>query len=304
MSQLEMMWETQKRFTENFIKSTATPEEKTAYVKEMALHIIAEIDELLGATGEWKKFRYRGANVNVDGILEECVDIWKFLLNVLIVYGISPWAFVDRFVDKSELVEERYHWEEFLRTASEYEKVVAVDLDGVLAKYPENWVAYVNRNLGTTYCLEDYELGTGLPIPRDKYYELKHTFREQGFESLYVAPFEDASDFLTRLKDKDYKIVILSARPYRTYKRIQTDTIRWMKVHNLPYDAFLWDDRKHLVILKYVPKLSFMVEDDPRIAYEVARLGYRVYLRDRPYNGGFEHPGVIRVKSLSEIEVR
>jgi len=304
MDRLNDIWEIQRRFNENFISSSASIDAKVAYTKEMLLHIVAEIDELLNSTGKWKNFRFSKEKPTISGIVEEAVDIWKFLLNILIVFDVKPGEFFEEFKRKSIVVEERYKWEKLLRDIKPTDKVAALDLDGVLARYPENWIEFVNRELGTNYTIKDFEFCEApLPqIPRQKYYELKHKFREEGWESLHVWVFEDAPVFTRKLKEMGYKIVILSARPYKKYKRIQADTIQWMKRFHISYDAFLWDNEKHMRILEEVPNLSFMVEDDLKIANEVGALGYKVFLRDRPYNRGRIHsPNVIRVRNLLEI---
>jgi len=305
MDRLAEMWEIQRRFNNNFIDpKNAYIDEKVAYVKEMLLHLVAEMDELLAATGRWKKHRFVNASPTMSGILEEGIDMLKFLINIFITFGITADEVYEEFKRKSLVVEERFKWEQTLHNLKPTDKVAAIDLDGVLARYPENWIAYLNENLGTQYTLQDVEF-TEVPfpeIPRSKYFELKHKFRDEGFESLYVEPFEDAATFTEALKELGYKIVILSARPYQKYKRIQSDTIMWMKKHGIKYDAFIWDEKKHLRILSEVPQVEFIVEDDPRVALEVAACGYTCFLRDRPYNRNTtQSPNIIRVRTLSEI---
>jgi len=334
VDRLNKIWEIQERFTRNFIDpDKATVEEKIAYTKEILLHLVAEIDELLAATGKWKKHRLTNAVPTMSGILEEGVDMLKFLINIFITFGIKPAEVYEEFKRKSLVVEERFKWEQVLYNLTPKDKVAAVDLDGVLAKerfkweqvlynltpkdkvaavdldgvlakYPENWIAYLNKHLGTSYKLEDMKF-TNVPfpeIPRSKYFELKHKFRDEGYESLYVVPFEDAAEFTNALKDMGYKIIILSARPYYKYKRMQADTIMWMKKHGIRYDAFIWDEKKHLRIMKEFPFIQFIVEDNPSVALEVAACGYTCFLRDRPYNRDIPYsPNIIRVRTLSDI---
>jgi len=304
MDKLYEMWERQRRFTENFIPPWALQIEKIQYTKEMLLALVAEIDELLKATGKWKMHRESPSRFSRSGLIEEAVDIFKYLLNILVVFDIKPEEFVEEFERKSLVVEERYKWEQGLTAIKASKlKAAAVDLDGVLARYPENWISYLNQKLCTQYTLEDYDFELPFPeIPRHQYYELKHEFRDKGFESASVLPFEDAAEFTKELHKRGYKIIILSARPYERYKRIQSDTILWMRNHNIEYDAFLWSSKKHIKIIEEIPHLSFMVEDDPRIANQVASMGYICFLRERPYNR--EYPtldGVIRVRNLMEI---
>ena len=173
----------------------------------------------------------------------------------------------------------------------------------MLAKYPENWIEFINRELDAEYTLDDFIFGAiQFPdIPRKAYYELKHRFRDLGKESRYVQVFPDAWNFTNTMRERGYKIIILSARPYQKYKRMQSDTVSWMHGFGLAYDAFIWDTEKHTRILSTVPGMEFMVEDSLDIANQVAALGYQVFLRDRPYNQGETHEKVSRVSGLEEI---
>jgi len=307
---LERIFERQRMFSKEFINPETTSEDdKISYVKEMLLHILSEGDELLKATGKWKKFRFISDETKISGIEEEAIDIFKFVLNILYAYNrLNADSFEETFNRKSLVVEERFKWEKKLQTLTPNDKVCALDLDGVLAKYPENWINFLNQKRGLTapipIRLEDFQfISAPLPeIPRRKYYEWKHEFREQGFESLYVDPMEEASEFTKKVKDLGYNIIILSARPYKEYKRIMPDTIEWLRKHNILYDAVYWDSEKHVRILRDVPFLTFIVEDNPNIANEVASLGYSVYLLSRPYNkDSYISENIVRINNLLEI---
>lgn len=304
MDELAEMFKQQSAFQRNFFQPEGADDEaRTDYTKEMVLNIIEELDELLKATGNWKEHRYEPSQPRKSGIQEECVDVFKYLVNIMLAYGITPSSFMKAFDSKSLVVEERYAWEKTLSSLKLKDKVAAVDLDGVLAAYPENWLAYLSKLLGTAYTLDDFSfIEAPLPsIPRNVYMRLKHEYRESGHETLYVDVVSGAASFTNALRLRGYKVIILSARPYKKYKRMLADTILWLRKHRIHYDAVLWDQHKHVRIIEQFPQLSFMVEDNPRIASQVASLGYRCYLLNRPYNQGVSHPNISRVSKLDEI---
>jgi len=303
---LSEIFSRQEKFTANFIHPrVAGVGTKRAYSKQMVLGMLSELDELLRATGNWKGHRYGAISELPRGVLEECVDIFKYLLNILLTYGYGSDDLFAGFHEKSLVVEERFRWEKNLEALGSLDNVVAVDLDGVLAAYPENWIEFLNEfgKLPAILSLEDFSFSSvPLPsIPRHEYMKLKHRFREEGYESAKVEPTESASLFTNNLRLNGFKVVILSARPCHKYKRIMTDTIMWLQEHDFHYDAVLWDAEKHIRIIEQFPTLRFMVEDHPRIALEVASLGYKVYLVDRPYNQDVKHPNISRVSSLMDI---
>jgi hypothetical protein len=209
-------------------------------------------------------------------------------------------------MEKSMVVEERFAWEKALASFNDMDKVAAIDLDGVLAAYPEGWLDYLNKELkpNVPFTMVDFNF-TDAPLPgidRRTYMALKHDYREAGRESIDVKAFHGVDLFTKALKDLGYKIVILSARPFRLYKRMMGDTICWLKKNKVLYDAILWDQEKHIRIIEQLPFLKFMVEDNPKVAFEVASLGYQVYLIDRPYNK-FDNSRqkITRVSDLMDI---
>jgi hypothetical protein len=299
------MWERQVRFNRKFIK----PEEvdkRIPHAKDMVLSMFTEQTELLEQIGDWRKFRFNKPQPSKAGILEEGVDIFKFLIDTMDTFGITPEEFVDYFKQKSYVVEQRYMWEQHLEAWQKDPtvKVVAVDLDGVLADYPVNWIGFVNKELGTAYTTADFS-GTvpgGLPLAQSDYIVLKNKFRENGLEASSANPTEHAEGFLTFLRDRGYKIMILSARPYKEYKRTQADAILWMNRYHLPYDAFVWGSDKAFKIHRDAPGTVALIEDDPVTANYVAANGIRTYLIDTPYNHWLlEGPGSIRVGSLKDL---
>jgi FMN phosphatase YigB (HAD superfamily) len=297
------MWLRQKAHNRRYFDyEDVSPENIKRFVKEQVLCIHSELDELLEALGNWKSHRLLLKEPSTSGILEECVDIWKYLVNILTVVGLESEQFVDEFHRKSKVVEDRSQWEQVLRGLQDSKNVVVLDLDGVLAKYSEHWVRFLRQQGydvdkfdcdGTHWCPQ---------IPRIEYYELKHKFRENGFESMTVDAYEDAAAFTKGLKDRGYNIVIMSSRPYKQYKRIQTDTAMWLASHDILYDAFIWDNKKREQVLRRLPNMTFMVEDSLEIAKGIAACGYQVYLREQYYNSSdFSWRGIKRVSSLLEI---
>ncbi|MEI8337401.1 MAG: hypothetical protein WCG37_11125 [Actinomycetes bacterium] len=305
IDRLEEQFLMQMNFSRKYISRVQTQEQRLAWVKDLVLHMGVEGHEVLQASGAWKSHRVLQDSFSRSGVVEECVDVYKYLLNILLTYDVTPDEFHKAFVDKSHVVELRYEWEQRLKAMHDDINIVGVDLDGILAQYPENWIEYVNRELGTFYTLADfYEQSIPLPdIQRDQYEELKHCYREAGHESLYVKPFADAKQLLDGLKAFGLKIVILSARPYKQYKRMQNDTVKWMEHYKLPYDAFIWERDKHIKIVELVPNMACMIDDDLMVANQLSALDYNVVMRARPYNqlGDIENSRIFRCNGAEEM---
>jgi NTP pyrophosphatase (non-canonical NTP hydrolase) len=287
----------QKLVIPNF--DTLSDEEKVAYTKELLLHLVSETREVLDAVGIWKIHRKKISNSQqTQQILEELIDMFKYVLAIATIWGFTPEQFDDEFDRKTAVVMQRWYQEHVLSLTG---KIAAVDLDGVLTTYPENWITYL-RSKGYNITMENFSQRHEI-VPPDEYEKLKFEFREDGHESLHSTPAPDASLFTQMLKSLGYKVVILSARPYTKHKRIFADTIRWLNRYNIPYDAVYFSDDKCLDIAKNLPQ-AIIIEDDPDEVRKLLRLNPtpKVFLLDKPYNRDVEAKGsIVRVKSLIDI---
>lgn len=71
-----------------FTPDQMTPDEKIQYIKDMVLALTDELHELL-AEVDWKPWTQGVRKVNEDGAKKELVDIWHFVMNLMLVTGMS-----------------------------------------------------------------------------------------------------------------------------------------------------------------------------------------------------------------------
>jgi len=301
-SLLEHIWNDQKRFNSNFVDyKDLTQEQRVKHTKEYSLLLIDEIMELIGETN-WKAHRKNKDDFIESNLKEEWTDMFKYWLSIGLIWGFNPYDFVKEYERKSSVVEQRYKQEKQLEFKAN--KVVGVDIDGVLAKYPEHFLDFVNRKMGTDYSVEsltDYDIYEALDLPENVTKELKDKFRQSG-EKRFIPVLNGAKKFLKDLKKNGYQIVLLSARPYKKYRRIFADTKEWLKKNNLVHDAILWDEDKCARLIKEfgTDKVKFFVEDNLENANDVADLS-KVYLLNKSYNTGKTKGNIVRVNELDEI---
>tara|TARA_B100000902_G_scaffold3001_1_gene3819 strand:+ start:1582 stop:1959 length:378 start_codon:yes stop_codon:yes gene_type:complete len=116
VDKLEEIYELQKSFTERFFKEkqNLTLEEvrsdKNSLVKwnkEYILALIAEATEVLNEV-DWKMHKQMDLpNDARERLLEESIDVMKFLLGLMIVNGFSLDDIYNMFKTKSQVVEKR-----------------------------------------------------------------------------------------------------------------------------------------------------------------------------------------------------
>lgn len=185
---------------------------------------------------------------------------------------------------------EKINWE-----SAKNKKIVGIDLDGVLAQYPEGWIHFVNMVEKSNY--QDLnEVKEKLSYRR--YKNLKHQYRTSGFKET-LSPRENASAFTNILKKSGYHIFILTSRPFETYEGLFKLTTNWLSRNDICYDGIIFGNDKHIKIVSNFPTLNFMVEDHSGFANLVAKWGYQVYLINTQYN---EKSSILpRVKRIDDL---
>ncbi len=116
MDRLEEIYKIQEKFTEKFFKEkqdlTLRQVRNNKHMlvkwnKEYILHLIAESTEVLNEV-DWKM--HKKLNLPTDArsrLLEESIDVMKYLLGLMIVNGFTVKEVYDMFKQKSIKVEKR-----------------------------------------------------------------------------------------------------------------------------------------------------------------------------------------------------
>lgn len=277
-----------------------THEDLTKLSKDFILAAHKELSEVLDCL-DWKDHRKEDKTFSKSNLGEELIDVFKYLLNLFVIWDISPKEIEEFFHAKTAVVEQRRK-QEFMK-ASKNEKVCAIDLDDVLNEWHEFFVSTYNRKNKTNYKTDEQIRANEDPI---KYSEFKNWWRESGIKR--KIPVKKGAYSLTKyLKKKRYRIVIISSRPYKEYFRIFSDTIFWLKENKIEYDDLYFEENKHLKILKHFPNLKFMIEDNRKYAEQVANAGYKVFLLSNNmwYAAGVERlkeKDIYTVSSLEQIK--
>lgn len=284
----------QKEFQKYFYDPDNTDiDEKIKFTKEYILSIHRELGEVLN-TLPWKLHRKEDKEISIQNLNEEIIDCFKFLLNLCIIWNIDHEKFVNEFFRKSMVVRQRYN-QEILNTIKETDKVCAIDLDDTLAESDHHFTVIYNEKNGTFFnCREDIKN----TLNTLEYEEFKTWYRESG-EKINIDTKVGAKEITEYLKNKGYRIVIISARPYEKHNRIFPDTMQWLTKNGIKYDALYFEKDKHITILKKFPNLDFIIEDNIEYANEIAKQGYHVFLlNDRNIS---ENLNITNIKSLSHI---
>jgi len=306
---LEELWTMQLSFNDTFFQkklgkntNELTMEERSSYTKNHLLSIVKETMEVLDEVPNWKEHRNERAEFIKSNLLEEIIDVNKFSMGLAQIWGMSYEEFYEEFVRKSTVVEQRWNQEQELNLIDKNSKVIGIDIDGVLGEYHSWFLTYLQKEHNLYFTDIDH---VKVKVGTEVYEQLKSKYRQSDWKAK-MPPRKGASELTHKLREAGYQIVVLTARPYKKYSRIYPDTLEFLRKNNIAFDAIIWDEQKHIKIIKEFPNLEFMIEDTPSIANEVAIEGYQVFMPEGPNNDmwreGIElNLNVKKVKELEEI---
>jgi uncharacterized HAD superfamily protein len=281
-----------------------TEQQRAAITRELAMHVISEIDEVLRETS-WKIHRNPPGLLKVrSNMLEELIDAFKYWLAIFQLHGFAPSDLLAEFNRKSNVVEQRWRQEKEL--VLDPRVAFIIDIDATLADYVGGFLDYVSYTYNepvdrTEVSSMDLsaECARILKKPIEDLVELKHQYRVQGGK-LTLKPLPFAASMLGAIRKAGGQILLLTARPYETYKRVFADTLEWLDRWNLPYDALWMTEDKRDFLLRTLRTCRLVIEDNPADAERLAHAGYSVWMPAWPYNEYLVHPRIERL-TLSQM---
>jgi len=262
--ELTEMFEIQRKFTEKLFAekygkslNDLTHEDRIKWSKEYILSGAKEMFEMLDELN-WKTHRYLNKHDNMDNFIEEGIDAFKFLLNLFIINGYGPDKFYEKFLEKSIVVDIRYEQEKQLKEIRKTEKqYVVIDIDGVLNTYPANVIDYFNTQGEKVTDLMKFKF-----TETQRYKQLKYQYRITGQERNCTVN-RDALDFIRRVKEQGYGIILLTARPYNKMTRLFFDTVNWLQDNEIKFDFLFFanDKEKYLLDNFDIKNIKLVVDD-------------------------------------------
>ena len=267
---LKDVWKEQKDFNDLFRHLPEGFEEQSDLTQHMVLCIMSELDEIL-STVHWKHHRNIPVKPNPQQTLSECVDVFKYLITIVQAWGFTEKDFIDAFWKKSMVVRQR-RTSEFLKNVDG--KTAVIDIDGVICDHSQGFLTWLRKSYvlsnGQSEKLYNKEKKQGyidtitrhdLGVTPPEWQELKHEFRISGYKE-YMPVFDDAKEFLTKLKNKGIVTVLLTSRPIDRYPNLYADTVAWLEREQLPYDIIWWSYDKADHVVENLPNPLFAVDND------------------------------------------
>lgn len=298
---MDKMFEIQRNFTKKLFEEKynidfddISNKDKLSFSKEYILSATKELFEVLDELPAWKTHRFskNREDLNKDNLLEEIVDSFKFILNLMIINGFTSEEFMNKFLDKSKIVDIRYNQEkELLASANSNDKYAVFDIDGVLNNYPKCFMDFIEK--------EGYNYNTPEEFKSENllaYEMLKHRYRQSGVKASIPVNTKNAS-LINHFKSKGYKIILLTARPYKKYSRIFNDTIEWLNKNDIYYDYIFFNENKERLLLENFKSdsIEIIIDDDINNVRLLQKYFKNVFLYMNPYNNYFNFSDIRKV---------
>lgn len=270
------MWRRQLAFTSLYLRTRYKPleqlteDDRVKLSKEYLLSLHSELTEVLNNV-PWKPHRFTQLS-NRDQLLEELVDVLKYLLGLMQVWKVTPNELVRIFEKKSQVVEQRFNQDYLLPSHLVSSKVAIVDIDDTVADWSGGFQRWVEEN----------EPG----IKPDSYAKhvdpgLRTRLKKKAHESGHMEKLpliQGAKEGIKALEEAGYVIMWLTARPISECPRLILDTVAWLKQQSLPSNYVFYSDlNKHLFVVDHLPTAQVLFDDDVEIVAHAKEAGIKAY---------------------------
>lgn len=255
----------------------------------------AELSEMLDTVPSWKPHRRSIVEqpFNRDAFIEEGVDVFNYLLSALLLSGISAEEFYTIWRGKLDVLNQRLY-QEVLDPLQPGQRVVMLDIDGVLADWRSGLIRFMAEDLGHAHLLgvtdqaSVYQLDQDLQVSPEDYRTAKEEFHRRG--GLRTLPRMAWARKLVQFACNAGRVVVLTSRPDDD-RQVYRDTLYWLRnlfgeqpfILHFTRDKAVWLERARV-------DLVAAVEDEPDMAVRLA-LQFdardqtpRVLVPDYPYN--------------------
>lgn len=260
------LWNIQREFTEKFwatkggMPDPRDEKQMTAVTKDYALHLIAEVVEVVQELS-WRMHRSSKGEVDRDNVLEELIDAQKFLMGLIQLWGFTYDNYVEEFKRKSTVVSQRFTQEQTFPELANHPCCI-IDIDGVLASYPNFFYEWSIKNFYPTHSVHEFtRLYKSMNLLSRE--GLKKKYRQSGVKAT-MPLIPGAKELLHCVKRRSaLKIILMTNRPYAEFYRIYPDTLFWLEKNDLPYDGIIWSRDKGIDALKNFRNVCWAVDDNP-----------------------------------------
>ena len=274
----------QRKFSDMFFDSDALDEhQKQELLKTFVLALHSEATGIVEGVN-YKDHRSRKHPIDVQKMLYKSVDVYRYILAILNLWGIDSDAFRSALAQKDDFLHYRH---KLSQKQWDGQPVVLFDMDDVIAEFRASFCDWVTRKTGHFLDPESREYYNTDVLKRAG---LNNDALFRGFIDTHgflgLERNEAYCDLLRHLKSRGYWVQIVTARPEGSLPAFY-DTYSWLSRQGIEADGVAFTSEK-FVFLSDQPYYSggryFAVDDSPKHAAEYAKHGVDVIVPEKTYN--------------------
>lgn len=275
----------QKEYSDLFFDPEfLTTREKEEITKTFMLSLHAEASDLVSSIN-LKNHRRHEVQVDKSKILYKSVDLFRYMIATLNLWGLSPQEFADACNDKDLFLHCRHR----LSDSSRGDRpVVIFDVDDVIAHFRDEFGDFLFARYGIISDPDDkqyYNSSEMAKIGLESDSAFSSFIADGGFKRLRAA--DNVLQAMRALKDRGIWIQLLTARPQSNLK-CYYDTFQWLEANEVPYDGLAFSPEKYLWLTGQdffaEKKLLCAIDDSSKHASEYAKHGIRTVVPAMSYN--------------------
>lgn len=273
----------QSKFSDLFFDvSKMSNEEKEEMTKSFSLALHGEVSDLISSIN-FKSHMQQKKSPDKEKILYESVDVFRYLLGIMNIWGIESKDFVSAFKDKDLFLHKRKN-DELKKWNGE--PVLIVDIDDVIGNFRKSFFNWLQTKYDITISEDHPEYYASTPI-KEKGLNPETIFKEftsdRGMRTLSIV--DGMIEVLQKAKDMGYWIQLLTARPEKNLVCLY-DTYFWLETMQIPHDSIAFSGEKYIWIVqsKFYGHVAACIDDSAKHSAEYAMHGLVVFSPSLSYN--------------------
>ena len=305
---LKIIWQEQEEYNAK-IKRLEDVDTAEHWTQIYLLGMISEVDELLSLVNWKRNKKYSLEPIDRASLAMELADITKFVLSLWQLWGFTQDQMLSTIAAKNEILDFMLHQE--LAEPPKDKNVLVCDLDGVIADWRFSFIMFLQDNYGSELAVDaakSLHIDTDLNLSYSEYQPYKEQFeRDGGYGD--IRPYACEIQTVKHLqKDQKFHLIIVTARPYKVYKRIWIDTWQWLRRTGIKPDELHFVGYDRIIMANALRERGcnvIMFEDDPHIIRRAANDKIKIICKAQPYNEEVQNgTNIFRVEEITAEDVR
>ncbi len=279
----DQMLRCQKKFSDIFFDDTKlSPVEREEMTRSFVLALHGELSELVSSIN-FKTHRTSRKTPDREKILYESVDVLRYLMAIMNIWGISSEEFVSAFEDKDVFLHKRHHDE---NVQWDGRPVLIVDIDDVISDFRDHFFRWLDLKHGIKLSKDYHEYYASSPL-NERGLNPESVFKdyvsERGMREIGV--IEGVVEVLQQAREMGFWVQLLTARPDQNLICLY-DTYHWIAQHKIPHDGIAFSPEKYRWVVQspFYGHVAGCIDDSSKHAAEYAMHGLRVISPKTSYN--------------------